>query len=73
MLPGSLSLAGHLTWIAQLYDGEEGNTMTPLYTLLLCLPAALVLIVCAGGVTVLWPGPPCPPQGDRRQGRRRAV
>ena len=47
--------------------------MTPLYTLLLCLPAALVLIVCAGGVTVLWPGPPCPPQGDRRQGRRRAV
>jgi hypothetical protein len=34
--------------------GKEGNTMVPLYTLLLCLPAALALIVCACGLAVLW-------------------
>jgi hypothetical protein len=39
-----------------LYDREEDNTMAPLVTLLLCLPAALALIACACGVAVL--GPP---------------
>ncbi len=47
--------AGHLPWVEQLYDGEEGNTMTPGYTLLLCLPAALVLLACACGLAVLGP------------------
>jgi hypothetical protein len=35
--------------------------MQPLYTLLLCLPAALALIACACGVAVLWPLGPGPP------------
>jgi hypothetical protein len=29
--------------------------MEPISTLLLCLPAALVLIACGCGVAVLWP------------------
>jgi hypothetical protein len=33
---------------------EEVNVMEPLYTLLLCLPAALVLIACVCGLAVLW-------------------
>jgi len=33
---------------------KEVNTMAPLYTLLLCLPAALVLIACGGGLAALW-------------------
>jgi hypothetical protein len=33
---------------------QEVNPMAPLYTLLLCLPAALALIVCAGGLAALW-------------------
>jgi hypothetical protein len=28
--------------------------MEPLYTLLLCLPAALVLIACVCGLAALW-------------------
>jgi hypothetical protein len=31
------------------------NTMTPLYTLLMCLPAALVLIACVSGLAGLSP------------------
>jgi hypothetical protein len=44
--------------------------MEPLYTLILCLPAALVLIVCGGGVAVLWPPTAQPdehPAVSRRQ------
>jgi hypothetical protein len=33
--------------------------MEPLYTLLLCLPAALALIACGCGVALLWA--PCDP------------
>jgi hypothetical protein len=29
--------------------------MEPFYTLLICLPAVLVLIACGCGVAVLWP------------------
>ena len=34
--------------------------MAPLYTLLLCLPAALVLIACVGGLAALWAPTPRP-------------
>ena len=34
---------------------EEVNVMKPMYTLVLCLPAALVFIVCGCVVAVLWP------------------
>ena len=33
---------------------KEVHTMAPLYTLLLCLPAALALIACMGGLAALW-------------------
>src|SRR5215471_9084055 len=36
-------------------ERKEVNPMEPLYTLLLCLPAALVLIACACGMAILWP------------------
>jgi len=29
--------------------------MTPMATLLICIPAALLFIVCVCGVAVLWP------------------
>jgi hypothetical protein len=48
--------------------------MTPLSTLLCCLPAALILIACAGGVAFLWrPATPAAqhPPGGRRRGSRR--
>jgi hypothetical protein len=32
---------------------KEVNTIAPLYTLLLCLPAALELIACGGGLAAL--------------------
>ena len=35
------------------YEREEVNAMEPLYTLLLCLPAALGLIACACGLAIL--------------------
>ncbi len=36
--------------------------MTPLYTVLLCLPAGLALIISVCGLAVLWP----PPAGATR-------
>ena len=45
--------------------------MTPMVTLLLCLPAALVFIVCVCGVGVLWPSTAQPaesPTVSRRRG-----
>ena len=51
---------------------EEGNGMKPLYTLLLCLPAALALIACGGGVAVLWP-PAARPAAHLTVSRRRTV
>jgi len=50
--------------------------MTPVYTLLLCLPAALVLIACVCGVAVLWPPVARPaehPRVGRCRGRRNSV
>ncbi len=50
--------------------------MTPVYTLLLCLPAALVLIACGCGLAVLGPPAARPteyPTRGRRRGRRRSV
>jgi hypothetical protein len=44
--------------------------MEPFYTLLICLPAALVLIACGGGVAVLWP-PEARPADHPTVGRRR--
>jgi hypothetical protein len=47
--------------------------MEPFYTLLICLPAALVLIVCGCGVAVLWPPATRPadhPTVGRQRGRR---
>jgi hypothetical protein len=43
--------------------------MTPLYTVLLCLPAALVLIVCMCGLAILWSPTPrsTTPQAVGRQ------
>jgi hypothetical protein len=52
---------------------EEVNAMEPFYTLLICLPAALVLIACAGGVAALWPSgthSADPPTVGRRCGGR---
>jgi hypothetical protein len=49
--------------------------MEPFYTLLICLPAALVLIVCACGVAALWPSgtqPTDPPAVGRWRGGRSA-
>jgi hypothetical protein len=55
---------------------EEVNAMEPFYTLLICLPAALVWIACACGVAVLSPPatrPADPPAaGRRRSGRSSA-
>jgi hypothetical protein len=50
--------------------------MEPLYTLLLCLPAALALIACGCGVALLWA--PCDPArqapySQPRWGRRSAA
>src|SRR5262249_26214070 len=45
------------------------NTVTPRDTLLLCLPAALVLLACVCGLAVLGPraaGPTAPPTDGRR-------
>jgi hypothetical protein len=44
--------------------------MEPLYTLLLCLPAALVLIACVCGLAVLW-SPATQPADHLTVGRRR--
>ena len=47
--------------------------MEPFYTLLICLPAALVLIACACGVAVLSSPvtkPAEPPTGGRGRGGR---
>jgi hypothetical protein len=52
---------------------EEVNAMEPFYTLLMCLPAALVLIACACGVAALWPSgtrQADPPAVGRRRGGR---
>ena len=53
-----------------LEEREEGNTMKPLYTLLLCLPAALGVIACGCGVAVLWP-PAARPTAYKTVGRGR--
>ena len=48
--------------------------MKPLYTLLLCLPAALALIACACGLAILGHPATRPtehPTGGRRHGGRR--
>jgi len=50
--------------------------MEPLYTLLICLPAALALIACACGMAVLWSPAAQPtehPTGGRRRGGRSAA
>jgi hypothetical protein len=50
--------------------------MEPLYTLLLCLPAALALIACACGIAVVWPPATRPanhPTVGRRCGERKAA
>jgi hypothetical protein len=50
--------------------------MTPLYTLLLCLPAALVLIACICGLAALWAPTTRStnhPTVGRRRGRRHAA
>ena len=50
--------------------------MKPLYTLILCLPAALVFIACGCGVAVLSPPAAWPAEHstvDRRRGRRSAA
>jgi hypothetical protein len=52
---------------------EEVNMWESLYTLLLCLPAALVLIACGCGVAVLWPVTPRPadhPTAAKRRGEK---
>jgi hypothetical protein len=49
---------------------EEVNAMTPLYTLLLCLPAALVLLVCGCGLAALW-SPAAQPTDRLKVGRQR--
>jgi hypothetical protein len=49
--------------------------MEPLYTLLLCLPAALALIACVCGLAVLRSPPARPPEHPtvgRQRGRSRA-
>ena len=49
--------------------------MEPLYTLLLCLPAALVLIACVCGLAALWSPTARPtdrPMAGRQRGRRSA-
>jgi len=43
--------------------------MTPLHTLLMCLPAALVLIACVGGLASLSP-PAALPADHPRVGRK---
>jgi len=53
-------IAGSVPCTAHLEEREEVNTMEPLYTLLLCLPAALGVIACGCGVAVLWPPAACP-------------
>jgi hypothetical protein len=50
--------------------------MKPLYTLLLCLPAALVLIACGCGLAALWSPKARPtdhPTVDGQRGRRSAA
>src|SRR5207244_5991153 len=37
--------------------GKEGDLMTPLHTMLLCLPAGLAVLIAVCGVAVLWPTP----------------
>jgi hypothetical protein len=49
---------------------KEVNTMAPLYTLLLCLPAALVLIACVCGLAALW-SPTAQPTTHQTVGRPR--
>jgi hypothetical protein len=59
--------------ISHLQELEEVNVMEPMVTLVLCLPAALVLIACGCGVVVLWPSAARPadhPAVGRRRGRR---
>jgi hypothetical protein len=50
--------------------------MAPLYTLLLCLPAALVLVACVCGLAALWSPAAQPtdrPTVGRQRGRRSAA
>ena len=50
--------------------------MEPFYTLLICLPAALVLMACGCGVAVLWPlgtRPADPTTVGRRRGGRNSA
>lgn len=50
--------------------------MKPLYTLLLCLPAALALIACGCGVAALWPHaarPAAHPTVSRRYSQQHAA
>jgi len=44
--------------------------MAPLYTLLLCLPAVLVLIACVCGLAALW-SPTARPTNHQTVGRQR--
>jgi hypothetical protein len=43
---------------------KEGDKMTPLCTMLLCLPAGLALLITVCGLAVLWPHPAARTQGD---------
>jgi len=47
--------------------------MAPPYTLLLCLPAVLVVVACVSGLAFLWPAATRPadhPTVSRRRSRR---
>jgi hypothetical protein len=61
---------------AYLQGLEEVNVMDPVYTLILCLPAAMVFIACGCGVAVLWPPvarPADPLTIGKRRGRRNSA
>ena len=50
--------------------------MEPFYTLLICLPAVLVLIACVCGMAVLWPPATQPddhPAAGKRHSRRHSI
>ena len=44
--------------------------MTPMATLLLCFPAALVFVVCVCGVAALWPTAAQPDEYPRGGGQQ---
>jgi hypothetical protein len=62
---------GHIPNLQVLEEVKEVNTMKPLYTLVLCLPAALALIACGCGVAVLW-SPAARPADHSTVGRRQS-